>query len=142
MDNLETIYNNNKKLLLYYQCSHPHRSILSNMYDSIFFKTKRISINRKKNFKKKIRERRPSSNVSCWKREKTIGVGGWNLQTMRRRDGFGRFPTRQRLVSQELVMFSGVPLSSAAMLSSGCQALELRERVHGGARGWCVLLCQ
>ena len=38
-------------------------------------------------------------------------------------------------------MFSGVPLSSAAMLSSGCQALELRERVHGGARGWCVLLC-
>ena len=27
------------------------------------------------------------------------------------------------------------------MLSSGCQALELRERAHGGARGWCVLLC-
>ena len=138
MDNLETIYNNNKKLLLYYQCSHPHRSILSNMYDSIFFKNKTHLYKQEK----KIRERRPSSNVSCWKRKKTTGVGGWNLLTMRRRDGFGRFPTRQRPVSQELVMFSGVSLASAAMLSSGCQALELRERVHGGARGWCVLLCQ
>ena len=28
-------------------------------------------------------------------------------------------------------MFSSVSLSPAAMLSSGCQALELRERVHG-----------
>ena len=39
-------------------------------------------------------------------------------------------------------MFSSVSLSPAAMLSSGCQALELRERVHGGARCWCVQLCQ
>ena len=38
-------------------------------------------------------------------------------------------------------MFSGVSLSPVAMLSSGCQALELRERAHGGARGWYVLLC-
>ena len=38
-------------------------------------------------------------------------------------------------------MFNGVSLSPVAMLSNGCQALELRERAHGGARGWCVLLC-
>ena len=38
-------------------------------------------------------------------------------------------------------MFSGVSLNPAMMLSSGCQALELRERVHGGARCWCVQLC-
>ena len=38
-------------------------------------------------------------------------------------------------------MFSGVSLNPGMMLSSGCQALELRERVHGGARCWCVQLC-
>ena len=115
MDNLETIYNNNKKN---YYCINSATILTEAFYQTCIIQ--------------KNRERR--CNVSCWKHEKTSGVKGWNLETMRRRDGFGRFLTRQRPFSWELVMFSGVSLNPSVMLSSGCQALELRERVHGGAR--------
>ena len=57
--------------------------------------------------------------------EKTSGVGGWK---QRERDSFGRFPTRQTSVSSELVMIDSVSLYATAMLGSGCQGLELRER--------------
>ena len=70
--------------------------------------------------------------------EKTSGVSGWKH---RERDSFRRFPTRQKSVSSELVMIGSVSLSPAAMLGSGCQGLELREKrwSHGGAGvlWWC-----
>lgn len=50
---------------------------------------------------------------------------------------FWGFPKRQRSVSLELVKFGS--LAPAAMLSSGCGALELRERKKERAvsRWWC-----
>ena len=49
---------------------------------------------------------------------------------------FWGFPKRQRPVSLELVKFGSV--ASAAMLSSGCGALELRERKNKRADGGAV----
>ena len=66
--------------------------------------------------------------VGSGEKASVVGVGS-NEKEIR----FWGFPKRQRSVSLELVTFGSV--APAAMLSSGCGALELRERKNERATG-------
>ena len=69
--------------------------------------------------------------VGSGEKASVVGVGS-NEKKIR----FWGFPKRQRSVSLELVTFGSA--APAAMLSSGCGALELRERKNERADGGAV----
>ena len=69
--------------------------------------------------------------LEAGKKPLSSGVGS-NEKEIR----FWGFPKRQRSVSLELVTFGSA--APAAMLSSGCGALELRERKNERADGGAV----
>lgn len=52
--------------------------------------------------------------------------GSWGLEATKMRDDFGGFPTRQRPVLSELVMFGNI--APATMLGNDCGGLEEREQ--------------
>ena len=57
---------------------------------------------------------------------KRESFGSWGLEATKMRDDFGGFPTRQRPVLSELVMFDNV--ASTTMLGNDYGGLEGRQR--------------